>query len=149
MDASTILLVEDNLSDVRLIQRALHKLDITNPLQVVSNGDDAVAYLAGTEQYYDRNRYPLPILVLLDLKLPRRSGAEVLMWLRQQPGLKRLPVVMLTASKECSDVNNLFDLGINAYITKPVAFDDLVKIVETLTIHWLILNEKPQVDTVA
>ncbi|OKH36337.1 two-component system response regulator [Calothrix sp. HK-06] len=141
----TILLVEDNPKDVLLIQRALRKAEIANPLQVVNDGDAAVLYLSGQAPYNDRNSYPLPVLILLDLKLPRRSGAEVLMWLRQQPGIKRLPVVVLTASQEYIDINNVYDLGVNAYIVKPVAFNDLVEIVKTLNLHWLIINEKPQI----
>ncbi len=141
----TILLIEDNSKDVFLMQRAVRKAGITNPLKVVNDGDAAVLYLSGQAPYNDRNSYPLPVLILLDLKLPRRSGAEVLMWLRQQPGLKRLPVVVLTASQEYIDINNVYDLGVNAYIVKPVAFNDLVEIVKTLNLHWIIFNEKPQI----
>lgn len=146
MEVNTILLVEDNPTDVRLTQRAFRKVGIVNPVNVVTDGDQAVAYLAGQPPFSDREQFPLPILILLDLKLPRRSGAEVLAWLRQQPGLRRLPVVALTASKEYCDVNQLYDLGVNAYMLKPVAFDDLVRIVETLNVHWIVLNEKPQAD---
>ncbi|MBE9104651.1 response regulator, partial [Nostoc cf. edaphicum LEGE 07299] len=99
-EQDTILLVEDNHKDVLLLQRALRKANIVNPVQVVNDGDAAVLYLSGEEPYGDRTRYPLPVLILLDLKLPRRSGAEVLMWLRQQPELKRLPVVVFTSSRE-------------------------------------------------
>jgi CheY-like chemotaxis protein len=143
---TTILLVEDNPSDILLIQRAFRKVGITNPLQIVNDGDAAVLYLSGEEPYSDRYLYPLPVLILLDLKLPRRSGDEVLMWLRQQPGLKRLPVVVLTASRQSIDINRLYDLGVNAYMVKPVAFDDLVEIVNILNRHWISLNEKPQLN---
>lgn len=143
----TILLVEDNPKDVLLMQRAVRKAGIVNPLQIVNDGDAAVLYLSGQAPYNDRNSYPLPVLILLDLKLPRRSGAEVLMWLRQQPGIKRLPVVVLTASKEYIDINSVYDLGVNAYIVKPVVFNDLVEIVKTLNFHWIIFNEKPQITT--
>jgi CheY-like chemotaxis protein len=142
-----ILLVEDNPKDVLLIQRAFRKANIANPLQVVNDGDAALFYLSGQEPYGDRTRYPLPILILLDLKLPRKSGAEVLIWLRQQPGIKRLPVVVLTASKEYADINHVYDLGANAYMVKPVAFNDLVEIVNTLNLHWITFNQKPQVGT--
>ncbi|KAB8330397.1 response regulator [Scytonema tolypothrichoides VB-61278] len=146
-EEDTILLIEDNPKDVLLMQRALRKANIANPLQVVNDGDAAVLYLSGVEPYNDRCRYPLPVLILLDLKLPRRSGAEVLMWLRQQGELKRLPVVVLTASKEYADINHIYDLGVNAYIVKPVAFNNLVEIVKTLNLHWIIFNEKPQIGT--
>lgn len=147
MEHDTILLVEDNHTDVLLIQRAFRKANVTVPLQVVGDGEAAVLYLSGQEPYGDRIRYPLPVMILLDLKLPRKSGAEVLEWLRQQPMLKRLPVVVLTSSKEYADVNHVYDLGANAYMVKPVAFDNLVDIVKTLNIHWIIFNEKPQLGT--
>ncbi|MBU7582659.1 MAG: response regulator [Nostoc sp. TH1S01] len=143
----TILLVEDNPQDILLVQRAFRKAGITNPLQVVNDGDAAVFYLAGEAVYGDRGLYPLPALIMLDLKLPRRSGAEVLTWLRQQPGIKRLPVVILTASQEYIDINHLYDLGANAYMVKPVAFDDLVAIVTIINQHWMVLNQKPELGT--
>jgi DNA-binding response OmpR family regulator len=146
LEDETILLVEDNPRDVLLIQRAFRKANVTVPLQVVEDGEVAVRYLSGEEPYTDRDRYPLPVLILLDLKLPRKSGAEVLAWLRQQPALKRLPVVVLTSSKEYADINHIYDLGGNAYMVKPVAFDNLVEIVKALNLHWIILNEKPQVN---
>lgn len=141
---NTILLVEDNPKDVFLIQRGLRKAEIAVPLQIVNDGDAAVHYLAGEAAYSDRAAYPLPVLVLLDLKLPRRSGAEVLTWIRQQPELKRLPVVVLTSSREYADVNRIYDLGANAYIVKPPDFDQLVEVLRTLNLHWIIYNEKPQ-----
>ncbi|MBE9053201.1 response regulator [Nostocales cyanobacterium LEGE 11386] len=143
----TILLVEDDPRHILLIQRAFHKAGITNPVQVVNDGDAAVFYLSGEEPYGDRTLYPLPVLILLDLKLPRRSGDEVLMWLRQQPVIRRLPVVVLTASREYADINHLYDIGVNAYMVKPFAFNDLVEIVSLLNQHWLIFNEKPQIET--
>jgi CheY-like chemotaxis protein len=146
MEHDTILLVEDNPKDVLLIQRAFRKANVTIPLQVVEDGEVAVRYLSGEEPYSDRDRYPLPMLILLDLKLPRKSGTEVLEWLRQQPKLKRLPVVVLTSSREYVDINQVYDLGANAYMVKPVAFDNLVEIVKTLNLHWIIYNEKPQVE---
>lgn len=139
----TILLVEDDPNDVLLIQRAFRRANLVNPLQVVQDGEAAVLYLGGQGSYADRDRYPLPILILLDLKLPRLSGLEVLEWLRQQPRLKRLPVVVLTSSRENVDVNRAYDLGANSYLVKPVAFDGLMEMVRTLNQYWLILNEKP------
>lgn len=144
MTDQVILLVEDNHKDVFLIQRAIRKAEITTPVRVVNDGDAAVQYLAGEAPFGDRTLHPLPVLILLDLKLPRRSGAEVLAWLRQQPELKRLPVVVLTSSREFTDVNNLYDLGVNAYMVKPPTFDNLVEIVKTLNLHWIIFNEKPE-----
>ena len=138
----SILLVEDDHNDVLLIKRAFQKVNIANPIIVVNDGEQAISYLAGREPYVDRN---LPILVLLDLKLPRKSGHEVLEWLRKQPNIKRLPVVVLTASSESSDVNLAYDLGANSYLVKPVTFDSLVEMVKTLNLYWLILNKRADV----
>ena len=139
----TILLVEDDSNDVLLIQRAFRKSDVANPIQVVGDGEEAIAYLSGRGPYADRERYPLPVLLLLDLKLPRKSGFEVLEWLRQQPGLKRLPVAVLTSSAETPDINRAYDLGANSYLVKPVRFEGLLRMVQTLNLYWLIINEKP------
>jgi len=141
----TILLVEDDPNDVLLIQRASSKARLAYPIQIVEDGEVAVAYLAGRGQYADRERYPLPALMLLDLKLPRKSGHEVLSWLRQQPGLKRLPVVVLTSSQEPSDVNRAYDLGANSYLVKPVTFDALQEMVRTIGLYWLTLNVRPEI----
>jgi DNA-binding response OmpR family regulator len=141
-DNYAILLVEDDHNDVLLIKRAFQKVNIANPIIVVNDGEQAVSYLAGREPYVDR---AVPMLVLLDLKLPRKSGHEVLEWLRQQTNLKRLPVVVLTASSESSDVNRAYDLGANSYLVKPVTFDALVEMVKTLNLYWLILNKRADV----
>jgi CheY-like chemotaxis protein len=142
VNSHTILLVEDDHNDVLLIKRAFDKVKIANPIIVVNDGEEAITYLAGREPYVER---ALPMLVLLDLKLPRKSGHEVLEWLRQQQTLKRLPVVVLTASSESSDVNRAYDLGANSYLVKPVTFDSLVEMVKTLNLYWLILNKRADV----
>lgn len=142
----TILLVEDNTDDVFLIQRAFRTANLANPIRVIGDGEEAIAYLGGQGRYTDRARYPLPVLLLLDLKLPRRSGLEVLEWRLTQPGLRRLPTVVLTSSRENVDVNRAYDLGANSYLVKPVAFEALMDIVKTLNLYWLILNEPPAVD---
>jgi CheY-like chemotaxis protein len=144
--AHTILLVEDDVNDILLIQRAFRKANLTHAsLQVVTQGDAAVAYLSGAGDYSDRDRYPLPVVVLLDLKLPRLSGHEILSWLRQQPELKRLPVVVLTSSKQISDINQAYELGANSYLVKPIGLSPLVDVVQTLNLYWILLNEKPDV----
>ncbi len=139
-----ILLVEDDANDVILIQRALQKAKILNPLQVVGDGEEAIAYFQGKGEFADRNRFPLPVLLLLDLKLPRVNGFEVLEWLRKQKKLARIPVVVLTSSNQSQDINRAYDLGANSYLVKPVEFDDLVKLVKTLGLYWILLNEKPE-----
>jgi DNA-binding response OmpR family regulator len=143
--SSTILLVEDDPNDVLLVKRAFRKANVANPLQVVSDGEAAVAYLAGQGNFTDRARFPLPAVVLLDLKLPRKSGLEVLVWLREQADLKRLPVVVLTSSSEAGDVNRAYELGANSYLVKPVAFENLLNLVKALHQYWLTLNVYPKV----
>ncbi|MBD0266636.1 MAG: response regulator [Tolypothrix sp. Co-bin9] len=146
MSRRTILLVEDDPNDILLTQRAFRKANLEEAsLQIVSDGDTAVFYLSGEGQYSDRNLYPLPVLMLLDLKLPRRSGHEILAWLRQQPELKRLPVIILTSSKENMDINQAYDLGANSYLVKPIGLTALVEVVQTLNLYWLLLNEQPEI----
>jgi CheY-like chemotaxis protein len=143
---STILIVEDDANDVLLIKRAFAKAGNANPIQVVTDGDQAVAYLKGDGQYEDRKAHPLPALVLLDLKLPRRSGLEVLEWIRsQEMSVRRIPVTMLTSSRETADINRAYDLGVNSYLVKPVTFDSLIELVRTLDLYWVLTNEKPEV----
>jgi CheY-like chemotaxis protein len=142
---ATLLIVEDRPADVLLIRRAFMKAQIANPLQVVGDGVDAVAYLSGSGAFGDRQKHPLPALLLLDLKLPRKSGLEVLSWLRAQPDLRRLPVVVLTSSKETSDVNRAYELGANSYLLKPVTFESLLEMIKTLRLYWIEMNELPTI----
>lgn len=139
----TILLAEDNPDSVLLIQRAFRRASIPHPIQVVPDGESAILYLTGSDRYADREKYPFPSLVLLDLKIPIKSGHEVLEWLRQQPHLKRLPVVILTSSKERSDINLAYDLGANSYLVKPVGFDNLLETIKTLHHYWNSFNQAP------
>lgn len=143
MSHRSVLLVEDDPDDVLLTQRAFRKLGTQVPVRVLRDGEQAVAYLAGQGEYADRGNHPLPDLLLLDLKLPRLSGFEVLEWLRAQPGLRRLPVIILTGSQEIKDVNLALDLGANSYLTKPVGFDALLEIVRLLDLYWLSHNQRP------
>ena len=141
----TILLVEDNPVDILLMQRAFRNEIFTNTsLQIVRDGDAAVFYLNGDGEYSDRDRYPLPAIILLDLKLPRRSGHEVLVWLKRQPELKRLPVVMLTSSKETIDVKRAYDLGVNSYLVKPIGFASLLEMMQSFNEYWLKYTELPE-----
>lgn len=141
----TILLVEDNPVDILLMQRAFRNEAFANTsLQIVRDGDAAVFYLNGDGEYSDRNRYPLPAIILLDLKLPRRSGHEVLVWLKQQPELKRLPVVMLTSSSQTPDVKRAYDLGVNSYLVKPIGFASLVEMMQSFNQYWLNYTELPE-----
>jgi len=142
---NTILIVEDDFNDVLLLQRAFRKANLKYPLQVVEDGESAILYLRGEEPFADRDRYPLPKLMLLDLKLPRKSGLEVLMCLREDPKLKCLPVVMLTSSRENTDIKQAYMLGANSYLVKPVNFDAFLEMIKTLNLYWLLLNETPPV----
>lgn len=142
-DAFPILLVEDDENDVLLLRRAFAKAKVRNPVRVVRDGEEAVAYLSGDGEYADRRRYPEPVLVLLDLKLPRLSGHEVLEWIRSDDRFRRLPVVVLTSSREPQDVSRAYDLGANSYLVKPGGFDSLLEMVRTLGVYWMILNEQP------
>lgn len=146
--AYPILLVEDSPDDALLIQRAFRKANLANSVQLVRDGEEAVAYLKGDPPFSDRRQFPLPVLMLLDLKLPRRSGLEVLEWIRQDGPLKRLPVVVLTSSRERVDVDRAYDLGVNSYLTKPVGFEALLEMVKSLNLYWLILNEPPEIGRV-
>lgn len=141
----SILLVEDNYDDILLIQRAFHKAKIQLSMSQVADGDQAIAYINQEGKYSDTETYPIPLLILLDLKLPRRSGFEVLAWIRQQSVLKRLLVVVLTSSQENSDLNRAYDLGANSYLVKPVNFQDFVKLVELINNYWLLLNQPPNI----
>ncbi len=138
-----ILVAEDNPDDALLLTRSLRKARITNPVIVVPDGDGAIDYLSGTGAYTDRDRYPLPVVLLLDLKMSRRSGFEVLAWLREQPGVRTLPVIVLTSSKESRDVKRAYELGANSYLVKPGAPDDMVEVMRGVGLYWLILNEPP------
>lgn len=140
-----ILLVEDSPDDATLIQRAFRKTNLINPVQLVQDGEEAINYLSGAGAFADRDRFPLPVLMLLDIQLPRRTGLEVLEWVRKTSSLRRLPVVMLTSSKEQIDVNRAYDLGVNSYLTKPVAFEALVEMVKRVNLYWVLLNEPPDV----
>lgn len=139
----TILLVEDDPNDVLLTQRAFAQASLVNPLRVVMDGDAALNYLAGRPPYDDRTRYPIPSLVLLDLKLPRRSGLEILQWMREQEDLKSIPVIILTSSQQSLDIDRAYELGANSYLVKPVGFDGLLEMVKAIGMYWVLLNRTP------
>jgi CheY-like chemotaxis protein len=138
----TVLLVEDEPADVFRIQRAVSKANLAISLKVVSDGEQAVLYLSGEEPFQDRDRYPIPILILLDLKLPRLSGFEVLAWLRESE-LKHLPVAVLSSSEEQADIEQAYALGANSYLTKPIDFNTLLEMVRGIGFYWVNLNRPP------
>jgi two-component system response regulator len=130
-----ILLIEDSVSDVELTRRALERARIGNPLVVAEDGEQALAYLAEAQR--------LPAVALLDLKLPRIPGLEVLRRIRADARTRRLPVVILTSSREEHDLATSYDLGVNSYIRKPIDFVQFAKCIEQLGLYWLVLNELP------
>jgi CheY-like chemotaxis protein len=140
-----VLLVEDDVSDYRLIQRAFARIRPSVPMIRLSHGDDAVAYLAGDAPYENRSLHPFPSVNLLDIKLPRRSGFEVLEWIRTQNStLKRLPIIMLTSSSHQVDVNKAYELGVNSYLVKPSNNAELEQLATAFRTYWLELNEAPR-----
>lgn len=139
----TILLVEDDANEVFLLERAFQKANLRFPLQVVRDGQEAIDYLKHLGSFADRVRYPVPNLMLLDLKMPRKNGFEVLEWLRSQPALKGLIVVVLTSSDLAADINRAYALGTNSYLVKPGNFADLVQLVKSLDSYWFLLNQSP------
>jgi len=143
-DQGTILIAEDKEVDVVMILRAFAKATLLNPVRVVTDGVEAIAYLAGTGKYADRVEYPLPELMLLDLKMPHKNGLEVLEWIQQQPTLRGLRVVVLSASDQSRDVSRAYQLGAASYLVKPVTFENLVRISETLKGYWLWLSKRPE-----
>jgi CheY-like chemotaxis protein len=141
MTQATILLAEDEANDVFFMRRAFEKARLLNPLQVVSDGEQVMDYLKGEGKYADRKAYPVPFLILLDLRMPRKSGFDVLEWLRQQPGLKRIAVVVLTSSNDGPDINRAYDLGANSYLVKPPDSDSLTEMFKRLNSYWMVLNK--------
>ena len=143
MTQNVLLHVEDDPNDVLLLQRAFRKANATLNIQSVTDGDKAVAYLSGAAEFADREKHPLPNMVLLDLKMPRKSGLEVLAWIRAEQKLRRLVVIIFTSSKHDEDVNKAYDLGANSYLVKPVGFDMLVDLCKMLQQYWINTNERP------
>lgn len=145
MSASPVLLmVEDSDEDVYFFRRALLKTGIQVPLHVVSDGDEAVRYLSGQTPYADRARFPLPSLVLLDLKMPKKSGLEVLEWARQAPDLGSIPVLVYTSSSEPTDVGRAYGLGARLYILKPMQFERLREFVTAIGDYWTDVTRGPE-----
>jgi CheY-like chemotaxis protein len=143
MEEKRILLVEDNQDDIDLTLRALKKSNIKNEVVVVHDGAEALDYLFSKGSYANRDIKDVPTVILLDLKLPKLTGLEVLKRLRAEEITKLIPVVILTSSKEERDMIDGYSLGANSYIRKPVSFDQFVEAVKQLGLYWLLLNEPP------
>ena len=138
------MLVEDQENDIQLIQRGFDKAHLPNPVQIVRDGEDAIAYLSGDKKFSNRAEFPLPKLILLDLKLPGVDGFEVLKWIRSQPGLSSLIVVVLTSSEHIQDINRAYQLGANSFMVKPMDFENIVELSSLLRDYWILANKSPE-----
>jgi CheY-like chemotaxis protein len=145
INLKTILLAEDDPKDVELTLEALSEYNLANYVKVVKDGVEALEYLRCEGQYKERNK-GLPAVLLLDIKMPRMDGIEVLEVIRADESLKMLPVVMLTSSREEPDLNKCYALGVNAYVVKPVDFKAFIDAVKNIGVFWALLNEIPRLD---
>jgi two-component system response regulator len=143
MNAKSIFLIEDNISDIALTRRAFERGRISNPLLIAEDGQEALDLIFCQGEHANRDVAELPALILLDLKLPKVDGLEVLRQIRADQRTRRIPVVILTSSREEEDVVMAYDLGANSFIRKPVDFLQFAKAVVHLGLYWLVLNEPP------
>lgn len=143
----TVLLVEDDLNDIFLVKRAFKLARIKNPLQVATDGVEAISYLRGEGKYADREAHPLPKLIVMDIKMPRKSGFEVLQWVKGGRGaLRRIPVVIVSSSEDPRDINRAYELGANAYMVKPMDFRAVEHLFESITHYWGLECAKPELE---
>jgi len=142
-----VLLVEDDLNDIFLVKRAFKIAQIENPLQIVTDGQEAINYLKGDGKYADREAHPLPKLIVMDIKMPRRTGFEVLEWVKSKEGpLRRIPIVIVSSSDNPSDINRAYELGANAYMVKPMDFRAVEHLFNTITQYWGLECAKPELE---
>jgi CheY-like chemotaxis protein len=142
-----ILLVEDDENDVFFLKRAFEEAQIDNAVQVARDGQEAIDYLSGTKDFANRSRYPLPCLIILDLKMPNKTGLEVLDWLRQQPVLRCIPVILFSSSAHRNDVERAYRFGANAFVVKPPSTEDRTDLARFIKGFWLRFNEPPMMCT--
>ncbi|TWU04293.1 response regulator [Stieleria varia] len=147
MRQQTILMVEDDPCDRKLALRAFEKANLKSPIQVVADGIQAMHYLTGEASYNDRAIYPLPAVILMDINTPLMNGFEFLEWLRAQPKLSRLPVVVFSSSEHPSDVNRAYELGANSFILKPLGTEKLIATFQAFISYWLEFNVTPSLET--
>jgi CheY-like chemotaxis protein len=142
---AVILLVEDNESDATLVCRALGKGNVVHPVQVVRSGEEAVEYLEGADRYANRDEYPVPELVLLDLNLPGMNGFQVLEWIRDRPEFQPLRVVVLTSCEDQGEATHAYQSGANSFLVKPANFDEFVHVTDAIQGYWFWTSKTPQV----
>lgn len=140
----TLLMAEDDEDDRMFAEEALEESKLANELYTVENGEELVDYMRGNGEYADRDAYPLPDLILLDLNMPKLDGREALQEIKDDPGLRQVPVVVLTTSQAEEDIYKTYDMGVSSYITKPVTFEDLVEIMKVLGQYWFEIVKLPQ-----
>jgi CheY-like chemotaxis protein len=145
----TVLLVEDDLNDIFLVKRAFKMAQLENPLQVVTDGEEAVHYLSGQGKYSDRDTHPLPKLIVMDIKMPRMTGFDVLEWIKTDGPLRRIPIIIVSSSDRPEDVNRAYELGANAYMVKPMNFRDVQHLFESITHYWGLECAKPELEAVS
>lgn len=138
-----VLIAEDNPNDVELLRLALKKAGVEHPLRIVGDGQEAVDYLAGRGKFADRSAYPFPDVILLDIKMPKMSGLEVLQWVKAHPECAVIPTVIFTASSQESDIKDAYQLGANGYLVKPSTFDELVRRIKLMFEFWSICMKPP------
>lgn len=140
---STILIAEDDPNDALLIKRAFVKSGITSSVQIASDGEEAISYLSGSTKYADRNAFPFPDFFITDLKMPRKSGFDVLQWLKSHEECFVVPIIVLSSSRQEDDIRRAYRLGANCYFTKPADFGELQNLVRRIYDYWLVC-ERPQ-----
>ena len=146
-ELGTILLIEDEDSDATILCRGFEKAKVLNPIFHLKDGDEALLYLEGRQKYADRTIFPLPILILLDLKLPGSTGFQILQWMRVRPEIARIPVVVLTSDDAQDTINSAYDLGANSYLVKSGEPAQVTRMVAALRDYWINLNEAPKLVT--
>ncbi|MGZ7210039.1 MAG: response regulator [Methanobacterium sp.] len=143
-DEIEVLLVEDNETDAELTIRALKKKNLANNLVWVKDGEEALEFIFATGRYSEREIQDLPKLVLLDLRMPKVDGMEVIRRIKADERTNKIPIVVLTSSKEDKDIVESYNLGVNSYVSKPVEFDEFTEAVSTLGLYWMLLNKSPE-----
>ena len=139
-----ILLVEDNMSDAELVIRALRKVNLANHLVHLKDGEEALDFVFGTGSYEGRKKTVVPKVILLDIKMPKVDGIEVLRQLKSNPETKFIPIVIMTSSKEERDLVSSYELGVNSFVVKPVVFGEFAKAVSELGLYWVLTNQAPR-----
>jgi len=142
----SVLLVEDDLNEIFLVKRAFKMARVQSPLHIVTDGVEAMNYLRGQDRFSDRRAYPLPKLIVMDIKMPRKSGFEVLEWVKRDPLLRRIPIVIVSSSENPADINRSYELGANAYMVKPVDFQAVEHLFQSITHYWGLECAKPELE---